>query len=239
MSGHRDFSGIGGFTGNGGLSGNGVLFAEDFDLPEAEQPAPEPEVIEPVFDLRQLETAKAASFDEGVTAGRAALLAEDEIRLRQAVEAFLAELEAARDAARLIGEQAAGEIARLLLASLGAVMPMLCASHGDAEICAVVRTVLPALDMEPEISIRMHPRTGPALLAEIERMDPDLAARVRLVPTDALPAGDVRIAWQDGTATRDAAALWREVAAILLPNGLLADIEDTDETVMRGARNGN
>ena len=33
--------------------------------------------------------------------------------------------------------------------------------------------------------------------------------------------GDVRIAWHNGAATRDAAALWQQVAAILAPAGLL------------------
>ena len=222
-----------------GLSGNGVLFAEDFDLPECESNGRdpdgreadgcEPEVIAPVFDPAQMAAAKAASFDEGWAAGRAALLAEDAAGLRQAVETLSAELEAARQAARSIGEQAAEAVARLLLAALGVVMPALCASYGDAEANAVARIVLPALNGEPEIIIRAHPRTAPGLLAAIARIDPDLAARVRLTPTDAMAPGDLRIAWQDGLAVRDGAALWREVAAILLPQGLLATASAPDD----------
>ncbi len=222
-----------------GLSGNGVLFAEDFDLPErepdghradgCEPEAGEPEVIAPVFDPAQMAAAKAASFDEGWAAGRAALLAEDTARLRQAVETLSGELDAAGQAARSIGEQAAEAVARLLLAALGVVMPALCASYGDAEANAVARIVLPALSGEPEIVIRAHPRTAPGLLAAIARIDPDLAARVRLTPTDAMAPGDLRIAWQDGLAVRDGAALWREVAAILLPQGLLATASAPDD----------
>jgi hypothetical protein len=222
-----------------GLGGNGVLFAEDFDLPGPEHPAAEPEVIEPVFGLAQMEAGKAAAFDEGFLAGRAALLAEDAVRLRQAVDALSAELAAAQEAARLTGEQAAEEIARLLLASLGAVMPMLCACHGEAEAAAVARAVLPALNGEPEITIRVSPHTGPALLAEIGRIDPDLVARVRMVPTDAMKLGDLRIVWRDGMAIRDGAALWREVAAILLPQGLLADDGETDDPDMKDTRHGD
>ena len=101
-------------------------------------------------------------------------------------------------------------------------MPVLRAVHGDAEACGVARAVLPALSGEPEITIRTNPHTAPSLLAEIARIDPELPARVRMTPTDALARGDVRIAWRDGLAVRDGAALWREVAAILVPQSLLA-----------------
>ncbi len=205
-----------------GLVGGGVLFAEDFDLPEHPEPQAEPEAAEPVFDRTELEAAKAAAFDEGAAAGRAELIAQDMVGLRLAVGALADELSAARDAARMIGERAAEEVARLLMAALGAVLPVWCEAHGDREACAVARTVLPALMGEPEITVRTHARTAPALMAEIARIDPDIASRVRMVPTDALAPGDLRIAWKDGLAVRDAAALWREVAAILVPQGLLA-----------------
>ena len=229
---------LGGLT-LGGLTGNGVLFAEDFDLPEPEPTAAAPEMIAPVVDLAQLAAAKAAAFDEGFAMGRAAALAEDAAGVRQAVDALAAELGAARDAARLIGEQAAEEIARLLLAALGAVMPVLCASHGEAEATAVARAVLPALTGEPEIAIRTNPHTATALLAEIARIDPDLVARVRMTPTDALAPGDLRIAWRDGLAVRDGAALWREVAAILVPQGLLGNDLAMDQSTTKDIRHGN
>ena len=229
---------LGGLT-LGGLTGNGVLFAEDFDLPETEPTAAAPEMIAPVVDLAQLAAAKAAAFDEGFAMGRAAALAEDAAGVRQAVDALAAELGAARDAARLIGEQAAEEIARLLLAALGAVMPVLCASHGEAEATAVARAVLPALTGEPEIAIRTNPHTATALLAEIARIDPDLVARVRMTPTDALAPGDLRIAWRDGLAVRGGAALWREVAAILVPQGLLGNDLAMDQSTTKDIRHGN
>jgi hypothetical protein len=209
----------------------GVLFIEDFDLParapvacENDPADPEviaPDVIAPMFDAAELEAARAASWDEGHAAGRAAQAEADAAGLRRAVVALSAEFGAARETAALIAESAAEEIARLLLASLASVFPMLCAGHGAAEAAAVVRAVLPALSEEPEIGLRANPHTAPALLAEIERIDPDLARRVRLTHTDALAPGDVRIAWRDGVAVRDASALWREVAAVLIPAGLL------------------
>ena len=106
-------------------------------------------------------------------------------------------------------EQSAEAIARLLLDSLAAAFPRLCAQYGDAEVRAIVRVVLPGLTQEPAITVRAHPRTATALAQEIARLDPDLAAHVQTVECDAMPPGDVRIAWRNGSATRDAAALWR------------------------------
>jgi hypothetical protein len=59
------------------------------------------------------------------------------------------------------------------------------------------------------------------VVREIGRLDPDLAERVRVVECDAMTPGDVKIAWRNGAAVRDAAALWEQVAAVLAPAGLL------------------
>jgi hypothetical protein len=56
---------------------------------------------------------------------------------------------------------------------------------------------------------------------EIHSLDADLAARVRLIPTDAMAAGDARVTWDNGAATRDAVSLWSQIESILAPAGLL------------------
>jgi hypothetical protein len=60
-------------------------------------------------------------------------------------------------------------------------------------------------------------------------LDPDLAARLQIVPTDSIPAGDARIAWRNGGATRDAAALWEQVAATLALSGLSPSLAEPKE----------
>jgi flagellar biosynthesis/type III secretory pathway protein FliH len=103
--------------------------------------------------------------------------------------------------------------------------------YGDAEVRAIVRAVLPELTQEPAITVRANPRTARALTQEIARLDPDLAAHVQVVDCEAMSPGDVRIAWHNGTATRDAAALWQQVAAVLAPAGLLRADAAIRETV--------
>ena len=71
------------------------------------------------------------------------------------------------------------------------------------------------------MTIRLNPHLAGAVAQEIERLEPDLCDHIQVVPTDAIPEGDVRIAWRNGGAVRDTAALWSEIASILGANGLL------------------
>ncbi len=45
---------------------------------------------------------------------------------------------------------------------------------------------------------------------------------MRIVADPAMGPGDVRVRWQGGSAARDGAALWEEVAGALAPAGLLS-----------------
>ncbi len=206
----------------------GTLFGEDFDKPEA---ASEPEVIVPVFSTIDIAAAHEAAWRGGHDAGLQDAATSDAAATRQAIAAFAEQFTTECAAATALAEQSAEAIARLLLDSLAAIFPTLCVRYGDAEVRAIVRAVLPALTQEPTITVRTHPHTARALEQEIARLAPDLAAHVQAVDCDAMSPGDVRIAWHNGTATRDAAALWQQVAAVLAPAGLLRADAAIRETV--------
>jgi flagellar assembly protein FliH len=206
----------------------GTLFAEDFDMPEA---ASEAEVIEPVYSAVELAAARDAAWREGHEAGLQGAATSEAAATRQAIAAFAEQFATECDAVTVRAEQSAEAIARLLLDSLAAIFPTLCVHYGDAEVRAIVRAVLPALTQELAITVRANPRTAHALSQEIARLDPDLAAHVHAIDCDEMSPGDVRIAWHNGTATRDAAALWQQVAAVLAPAGLLRADAAIRETV--------
>jgi flagellar biosynthesis/type III secretory pathway protein FliH len=102
----------------------------------------------------------------------------------------------------------------------------LSARHGPGEVAAVLREILPALHNEPKITVRINPYLIPAITEELLSLDADLVARMRLIPTDNVAPGDVRVTWENGAATRDAASLWTQIASILAPAGLL-NLEQT------------
>lgn len=204
----------------------GVLFAEDFDLPPPA--AAEPEVIRPVFTTEELAAARDAAFAEGRDLGLAEAAAHHEVALEAASRSVAAQLAALRAEARTAAEAAAQGVAHLLLETLGALFPTLCARHGAAEAEAVLRVLLPGLGEEPALRLRANPRLLPGLHAELARLDPALAARTEFVPSEIAAPGDIEMSWQHGGASRDAASLWAAVADALAPASLhLVPIAET------------
>ena len=194
----------------------GVLYAEDFDAPDP-LPEPEPETIEPAFSLAEVEEARAearAAARLDAEEGQAAA------RLR-ALQAIGAGLDAARDTAREDAAAASEVIARTMLGALSACLPSLCARYGAAEVRTLARAVLPALVDEPRITVRLSPHDARMLDEEIALLEPELAARISLAPTDAMPRGNLRIVWQDGLAVRDATAARAAVHDALDALGLI------------------
>lgn len=209
-------------------AGEVFFFAEDFDLP-AHANVPEPEVIEPSFSAAELESARAEGFQAGSAAAAEHAADAEQARIRQVLTAVAAQLNATRDELMQHAEQAAVTTARLLLGSLGVVLPELAGRYGEAELQAVIRVVLPGLFQEPAMTLRVNPCHAAAVTREIERHEPDLADRLQIVPTDTVPPGDARIAWRNGSAVRDAAALWAQVTEALGLVGLAPQQDATRE----------
>ena len=199
----------------------GRLFAEDFDLPPVPDAPPEPEVIEPTFSATELEVVRTETWQAARADTLSEAAAADHAVIRQTVAAISAQLVTAREAANQVATQSAEAIARLLLDGLALALPALCARYGDGEVAAVIGAVLPALAQEPAITVRVNPLHALAVKRDIERLDPDLASRTRIAPVEDMAPGDVRVVWRNGSATRDTAALWDQVAEALGTVGLL------------------
>lgn len=203
-----------------------ILYAEDFDdpAPPDEAGAPpeaEPEVIEPSFTVAEIEAARAAAYAEGTAAERARAAADDEEARSRTLVAVATALADAKAAARAAAEDAAEALAQAVLAVVAAGLPALCAHHGEHESRALLQALLPTLGLEPRITVRLNPRLLGAVRNDLARLDPEIAAAVHLVPTDAMPPGDVRVSWDGGTCERSAAATCAAVRETLAPLGLL------------------
>ena len=206
----------------------GALFAEDFDLPET---TPEPEVVDPVFSHGELAAAREAAWRDGYAAGLQKAAESDAAATRQAMTAIAEQFAAERNAAAIRADQSAEAIARLLIDSLAVAFPDLCAQYGKCRgarrcACRASGTAAGTGDHRACASAHRH-GTGARDCA----IGPDLTAHVQTVACDAMPPGDVRIAWRSGSATRDATELWRQVASVLMPAGLLMTHAAIRETI--------
>jgi flagellar biosynthesis/type III secretory pathway protein FliH len=211
-----------------------VLFEEDFDLPpprsSIDTAPPEPEVIEPLFSAAELDIARAEGWQEGHDQAQDAAYATDATLGREALVAIAPQLGQSAAEARSIADVAADAIAHLLLAGFATAFPALCRRYGEAEICAVVRQILPALQSEPKVTVRVPPAAVAAVTRELETLDPEFSALVQVVAAEALSSGDVRIAWRAGHASRDTKRLWQDIEAILAPAGFLPNQPANMET---------
>ena len=204
-----------------------MLFIEDFDAPAAvAEPAPEPEVIEPHFTASDVAAARDDAWSEGRQAGVAEANAGHAALLARSIAQVAATLGGMRGELLIHAERTGDALARALMASMAALLPEFCGDQGEAEVRAVLRALLPGLMREPAITVRVHPRLSDAVRAELARLDAIAGPDVSVVPTDALPPGDVRVDWENGTARRDTEAVWRDVRAIVtqgLAGGVAAE----------------
>ncbi len=128
--------------------------------------------------------------------------------------------------------QSAEAIAGLLLGSLATAFPALCARYGEAEVRAIVARG-PAGTEPGAGNHRTRQSAHRRSTGAGDRADWIRTWRRTCSTTscDAMPPGDVHIAWHNGSAVRDAAALWEQVAAVLVPAGLLRADAMIKETV--------
>lgn len=202
----------------------GVLYAEDFDEADAAPmpagPAAEPEIIDPTFTLAELEAARAEAREEGERRALQDRRTNAAQASAEALAALAATTSEAREEARLFAEAAAEALSRTALSLLSGALPALCSRHGEGEVRALVRQLLPMLAREPRAVIRVNPHSLPGVQHELAGADPELAARITLIPTDALLPGDLRASWDEGALTRDSAAIQAAMQRALAELGL-------------------
>ena len=198
-----------------------LIFAEDFDQPRGDKPPAPPPQADPVFTKADILAARDAGWRDGHAAGLAECECGTAALTHHALTTIADRLDTARAEANAIAEATAEAVVTLLMAAFATAFPALAARHGETESRAVIRAILPGLREEPAVAVRLAPQAVEAVSAEIARHDPDLADRIRIIPTDAQPLGDITITWRAGSATRNTAALWAEIEAILAPAGLL------------------
>jgi flagellar biosynthesis/type III secretory pathway protein FliH len=213
---------------------DGILFLDDLDetpsrveaMSRAEQDARAADEARAAAtaeaETKAREAARSEGFADGFAAGRMEAGREDAAAARDALVAVTTKLDTVAAAARVAADEAAHALGRLLLAAFGAAFPALSAAYGDAEAAALARTLLPALGAEPSVVISAAPRAASLIEAYLdaagETATQSGVPRIRVVPTDTLPPGDLRVAWDQGEAIRDARALWAAIEAMLVAN---------------------
>ena len=182
-------------------------------LPRRPGPCRSPKSSSPVFTAAELEAARAEARQAGRTEAEHGLTAS-----RNRLLALLADgmLPKPAGGAYAAAEAAAEGVARSACWARWRMPAGSCASsHGAARIArAGSDPCCPALSRGAAHHRSASTRTWSAVVdAGRGRvvLDVEIAERVHVLPTDAMPPGDARITWADGSAVRDtgASAGWR------------------------------
>jgi flagellar assembly protein FliH len=207
----------------------GILYAEDFDddpepLPPADLPrAPEPAPPPPSFTLEDLEAAQRIARTEAVQAARTEWERSALHDRTQSLAAIASAVAGAQEEARTLADVVAEGLARTILSVLAGLLPELCARHGNTEVRALLRHLLPTLTQQPRIAVRVAPAMLNGVREDLALLDEDLAAAVELIAAPLTP-GDARVTWTDGSLVRDQAAIRHAITSALTELGLLEPV---------------
>lgn len=200
-----------------------ALFEEDFDRVLARPPVPEPEVIAPRLSDAALSAARAEAWAEGYAAGHAEAQAAAGA-LAEAAAKLPGALEAAAAQASAEAEANAEALARVLIEMFATSFPALWARTGAAETRALLRMLLPNLLHQDDVEILVAPELADAVAEQVARAGSGRSqAAVQVRAAAGMRPGDLRVSWRRGSVTRDFAALWREMLAVLGAAGLPAE----------------
>jgi flagellar biosynthesis/type III secretory pathway protein FliH len=212
-----------------------ILFEDDFDLPfvDPETEPPEPEMIEPLYTAAELQAACEQARQEADALARAECAAAQSAAVPAALAAIAEQLGHSVAEARAAIDRNAEAIARVLLGAFAAAFPALCRRHGEPEVQAVLLRILPLLESEPRVTVRVAPQLMHSVREALGQIDPETAVAIHVVPDETMMLSDVRVNWHSGQAVRDAGRLWQDIEDVLAPAGLLPPRPATRAPVAR------
>jgi flagellar assembly protein FliH len=197
---------------------SGILYVEDFDAESGLQQDAEPAVPPaPSYTQAELDAAVEAGRQRG---GQEAL-SESALLQSQLQTAALTSLTDALAAARASLEAVAcrhaEETARTILAILQGAIPATQRAHAAIELRAILGALTPGLLCEPQLRVRAHPNHADMIREHLIAVLPAETCSLTVTADSTLEEGDITLAWQDGQAKRDCAALRACIAAALAP----------------------
>jgi flagellar assembly protein FliH len=203
----------------------GVLYAEDFDLPdrpaseqEKASPVASPVILEPTFSLTELQRAAEHALEEGRALERRTTEAMIDTRRLDALCQIGEALRTGKAQCVEAVTVNAVATARAVLAAVAALLPALAASQALPEVRTLVELLLPAMENEPRLQIRIHPDLIAALRNDLESAAIVESITLDWVGVEAMKPGDVLVKWEGGLMVRDTRSICNQILAILLPN---------------------
>jgi flagellar assembly protein FliH len=203
------------------------LFERSFG-PEDDGPAPlAPETLEPapvaepepqdlaIFTQDDLDRVRAEALSFGRRQGAAEAAEGVDQRMARALEQIAEGLSAMFDARQQADAEQAKDVTALALAVIRKLFPETSRRHGLMEVAAVIEEIIGRIIDKPKLSVRVSESLQADLTEKLSALAEahGFAGQISVVGDAAIPEGDCRLNWAGGGATRDSAAIWREIDA--------------------------
>ncbi len=192
----------------------GVLYIEDFDEPNISpvtRQEPATDIIAPCFSAEDLEAARQQAYAEGTRDGVESAARERTHTMRLLLENLVQQLQKSQSDITAHAEAIASELAQTLFSALYGSLPELCRVHGETEIRALVKRIMPGLARESRVDIRLHPDLVAAVEDEISRLPHDIPEKIELIADPHFAATDLRATWKTGHLQRSSAKIWQDL----------------------------
>lgn len=194
---------------------NKFLFDVSFDedAPKDEPKAPPPLVL----TIEELESIKAAAYQDGASAARAEAQAQAGLTLADQMARVAAELQTVSGQLGQVSETQRDTIVTAIKAIAQNMMPVYLSKHGYEEMERLVVQCLAELKDEPRVVIRVAEAQLDESIKRFEGLATQSAFHGKLIILgDAtLAQNDCRIEWADGGLERTMNTLWNEIEEIL------------------------
>ena len=205
----------------------GIIFAEDFgasplDAAKADgDGADTPQQILRIITDDDVALARDEGFAAGFSAGQEDAAAQRNSDATQALQHIAHQLD---DLAERRAEQIAQGVeatARVIFATLATLLPSLSQRHAPTEIAHLLRDIMTELAPNCALTVAVSPELLEPLRLRLSELPRDQARRVALRSEDSIPIGDARLAWDGGSASRQARLAIEGVTDVLRGLGLL------------------
>lgn len=203
--------------------------------PEIAEPAP---VVEPepapqdpaIFTQEDLDRVRAEALSFGRRQGAAETAGALDQRVACALERMVEGLNTVLDARQQADAEQAKAVTAVALAVIRKLFPETSRRHGMAEVAGVIEQIIGRLIDKPKLSVRVSESLQSELAERLGAIAEahGFAGQINVVGDSTIAEGDCRLSWAGGGATRNGAAIWREIEAAV--GRVLGPIELFDQT---------
>lgn len=186
---------------------------------------PEREKPKPTFTQEQLEAAQKDGYEQGVSAGKKAVLESQQQYTNLLLGEINDKLLDLQKTSESVWQNQLAEMNQVALVIARKIMPRYVEANGLDEITAIVGKVIKDMSREPRLVIRVGEAQFDQTSEEINKIAQSKAyeGKVVILADDQLGPSDCRIEWADGGVERDVRTLWEEIDKILSADRIVVD----------------